>query len=113
MSRAARALWEHIFDQVPTDNGERNQLSVDQFLDTWASLIDYIVKNDQLPALVQDLVDLGFELYSKKNGDEKASIPASSLEQLQKKMGLDSADASEAYKTLTEVCLCPSVLVQF
>ena len=29
------------------------------FLDTWASLIDYIVKNGTLPTLAQDLVNPG------------------------------------------------------
>lgn len=104
LSRAARALWEHVFDQVPSGDGERDKLTLEQFLDTWASLIDYIVKNGQLPTLVQDLVNLGFELYSSKGTDGKASsIPVSAFEQLFQKMNLGRPYALMAYKFLTDV----------
>jgi hypothetical protein len=107
LSRAARALWEHIHDQVPSSSGGRDQLSLDQFLDTWASLIDYIIKNGTLPKLVQDLVDLGFELYSTKDGDKKSpTIPPSAFEKLFKKMNLSHPYAAMAYKFLTDVCAC-------
>ena len=116
LSRAARALWEHINDQVPSEDGKREKLSLEQFLDTWASLIDYIVKNGQLPTLVQDLVNLGFELYSNKGGDGKASsIPVSAFEQLFQKMNLGRPYAQMAYKFLTEVMatVCRRVLDLF
>jgi hypothetical protein len=104
LSRATRALWEHIFDQVPAADGKREKLTLEQFLDMWASLIDYIVKNGQLPTLVQDLVHLGFELYSSKGADGKASsIPISAFEQLFQKMNLGRPYALMAYKFLTEV----------
>ena len=48
LSRAARALWEHIHDQIPSSDGKRDKLTLDQFLDTWASLIDYIIKNGKI-----------------------------------------------------------------
>ncbi|CAF4521929.1 unnamed protein product, partial [Rotaria sp. Silwood2] len=83
LSRTARALWEHIHDQVPLSDGKRDRLSLDQFLDTWASLIDHIVKHGALPGLVQNLVNLGFELYSTTAGHDKSpTIPASAFEQL-------------------------------
>ena len=104
LSRAARALWEHIHDQIPSSDGKRDKLTLEQFLDTWASLIDYIIKNGKLPELVQDLDNLGFELYSTKDGDNKsATIPASSFEKLFQKMNLDQTHAPLAYKALTEV----------
>lgn len=105
LSRAARALWEHIHDQVPSSDGKRDKLTLDQFLDTWASLIDHIMKHGSLPSLVQDLVNLGFELYSKKDSDDKpAYIPLSSFEQLFSKMNLGRSYALIANKFLTEVC---------
>jgi hypothetical protein len=105
LSRAARALWEHIFDQVPANDGQRNQLSFEQFLDTWASLIDYIVKNGRLPGVVQDLVDLGFELYADAGTDGKASVlPVTAFEKLFDKMNLGRPYALMAHKFLTEVC---------
>ncbi len=105
LSRAARALWEHIHDQIPSSDGKRDKLTLEQFLDTWASLIDYIVKNGKLPELVQDLVNLGFELYSTKDGDNKpAAIPASSFEKLFQKMNLDRPYALMAHQFLSEVC---------
>ncbi|CAF1636252.1 unnamed protein product, partial [Adineta ricciae] len=103
LSRAARAFWEHIHDQVPSSDGKRDKVTLEQFLDTWASLIDYFFKNGKLPSLVQDLVDLGFELYSKKDGDgTSSSIPASSFDQLFQKMNLEPRHALVAYTFLTE-----------
>lgn len=80
------------------------------FLDTWASLIDYIVKNGTLPALAQDLVDLGVELYSTKSSDGKTlAIAPTAFEQLFQKMNLGRPFAFMAYKLLSEVCHVRSV----
>ncbi|CAF3065762.1 unnamed protein product [Rotaria socialis] len=103
LSRAARALWEHIHDQVPSPDGEQDQLSLDQFLDTWASLIDYIMQNGKFPGVVQNLVDAGFELYSTKDRDEKPpTIQPSAFEQLFQKMNLGRPYAMMAYTFLSE-----------
>ncbi|CAF2244175.1 unnamed protein product [Rotaria magnacalcarata] len=103
LSRGARALWEHIHDQVPSSDGNQEQLSLDQFLDTWASLIDYIMKNGKFPGVVQNLVDIGFELYSTKDGDEKPpTIQSSAFEQLFQKMNLGRSYAMIAYQFLSE-----------
>ncbi len=81
-------------------------MTSDQFLDTWASLIDYIIKNGKLPNLVQDLVNLGFELYStKEGGSSTPTIPASAFEQLFQKRNLSRPYALMAYQFLTEVCV--------
>jgi hypothetical protein len=78
---------------------------LDQFLDTWASLIDYIIKNGKLPNLVQDLVNLGFELYSTKDDDNKTStIPTGAFEKLFQKMNISRPYALMAHQFLTEVC---------
>lgn len=117
LSRAARALWEHIHDQIPSSDGKRDKLTSDQFLDTWASLIDYIIKNGKIPKLVQDLVDIGFNLYSTKSGDNIApTIPSSAFEKLFQKMNLGHPYALMAHKFLTEVCiffLFPSIMYIF
>ncbi|CAM4947820.1 unnamed protein product [Rotaria socialis] len=103
LSRAARALWEHIHDQVPSPDGEQDKLSLDQFLDTWASLIDYIMQNGKFPGVVQNLVDAGFELYSTKDRDEKPpTIQPSAFEQLFQKMNLGRPYAMMAYTFLSE-----------
>jgi hypothetical protein len=79
---------------------------LDQFLDTWAGLIDYIIKNGKLPNLVQDLVNLGFELYSTKDSDNTTpTIPAAAFEKLFQKMKLDGPSALMAHQALTEVCV--------
>ncbi len=77
---------------------------MNQFLDTWASLIDYVVENNQLPPIIQDLVKLGFELYSTDIGDGKApTIQPQAFDQLFQKMNLSRPYAIMAYKYLTEV----------
>jgi len=79
-------------------------VTLEQFLDTWASLVDYIIKNGKLPDLIQDLVNLGFELYSTTDGDNKTpTIPPSAFEHLFQKMTLGRPFALMAYKFLTEV----------
>lgn len=104
LSRAGRSLWEHIFDQIPSADGKRDQLALEQFLDTWASLIDYIVEHGQLPSLVQDLVDLGFELYSNQDSNASSrSVPVNVFEQLFEKMNLGRPFALMAHKFLTDV----------
>ena len=114
LSRAARALWEHIHDQIPSDDKNRDKLTLDQFLNTWASLIDYIIKNGKLPDLVQDLVNLGFELYSTKSPDSASSvISPSAFEQLFQKMSLGRPYALMAYSFLTEVCTMGTVGCSF
>lgn len=82
----------------------RDQLTLDQFLDTWASLIDYVVRTNQLPPIVQDLVKLGFELYSADSNDgEPATIQPNAFDQLFQKMNLGRTHAILAFKILTEV----------
>lgn len=104
LSRAARAFWEHVHDQIPLSDGKRDQLTLNQFLDTWASLIDYVVRTNQLPPVVQDLVHLGFELYSTEGTDGKpASIQVQAFDQLFQKMNLGRPFAIMAYKYLTDV----------
>ncbi|CAF4876074.1 unnamed protein product, partial [Rotaria sp. Silwood1] len=101
LSRTARALWEHIHDQFLLSDGKRDRLTLDQFLDTWASLIDHIVKHGELPDLVQNLVNVGFELYSTKTNDNKSpTILASAFEQLFQRMNLGRPYALMAYKFL-------------
>jgi hypothetical protein len=64
------------------------------------------MKNEKLPDLVQDLVNLGFELYSIKEGDNNtAAIPASAFDQLFQKMNLSRPYALIAHQFLTEVCI--------
>ena len=105
LSRATRALWEHVLDQVPSSDEKREKITLEQFLDTWASLIDYIVKNGSLPTLAQDLVNLGVELYSTKSTDGKpTAIAPAAFEQLFQKMNLGRPHAFMAYKLLSEVC---------
>ncbi len=88
------------------EDGKRENLTLDQFLDTWASLIDYIIKNGKLPDLVQDLVNLGFELYSTKNpNNNSSSIQPSAFEQLFQKMNLGRPYALLAHQLLSEVCV--------
>jgi hypothetical protein len=86
-------------------DGKRDTLTLDQFLDTWASLIDYVVRTNQLPPIVHDLVKLGFELYSTENSDDKksATIQPTAFDQLFQKMNLGRPYAIMAYKYLTEV----------
>jgi len=104
LSRAARTLWEQIHDQNPTSDNNRDKLTLDQFLDFWASLIDCVVKKGELPDNVQNLVNLGFELYSTKDDNKPAAIPPSSFEKLFQKMGINPPAALMAYQFLTEVC---------
>jgi hypothetical protein len=94
-------------DQLPAADGKRDKITLEQFLNTWASLVDYLVKHGRLPAVVQDLVDLGFDLYSDKGADGKSSsIPVSALEKLFEKMNLGRTFAPMAHNFLTEVsCL--------
>ena len=90
---------------MPSSDGKREKITLEQFLDTWASLIDYIVKNGTLPALTQDLVNLGVELYSTKSSAGKPlSIAPAAFEQLFQKMNLGRPYAFMAYKLLSEVC---------
>ncbi|CAF3149028.1 unnamed protein product [Rotaria socialis] len=103
LSRATRAFWEHVHDQVPLPDGKRDTLALDQFLDAWASLTDYVVRRNQLPPVVQDLVKLGFELYSTDSNDgELATIEPSAFDQLFQKMNLGRSHAIIAYKFLTQ-----------
>jgi hypothetical protein len=95
---------EHIHDQDPLPDGKRDKLTLNQFLDTWASLIDYVVRTNQLPPIIQDLVKLGFELYSTDNGDgTPATIQPQAFDQLFQKMNLGRPYAIMAYKYLTDV----------
>ena len=104
MSRATRVFWEHVHDQVPLPYGSRDKLTLDQFLDTWASLVDYVVRTNRLPPIIQDLVKLGFELYSTDNNDGKSeTIQPIAFDQLFQKMYLGRPYAIMAYKFLTEV----------
>ncbi|CAF4040420.1 unnamed protein product [Rotaria sordida] len=103
LSRATRAFWEHVHDQIPLADGKRNILTLDQFLDAWASLIDYVVRTNQLPSIVQDLVKLGFELYSTDDSHgQPATIQPNAFDQLFQKMNLGRPHAIIAYKFLTE-----------
>ncbi|CAF4098435.1 unnamed protein product, partial [Rotaria magnacalcarata] len=103
LSRATRAFWEHVHDQVPLPDEKRDTLTLDQFLDAWASLTDYVIRRNQLPPVVQDLVELGFELYSTDNNDgELATIEPSAFDQLFQKMNLGRSHAIIAYKFLTQ-----------
>ena len=94
-----------MHDQVPLADGKRDKLTLDQFLDTWASLIDYVVRTNQLPPIIQDLVKLGFELYSTDNNEDSksATIQPAAFDQLFQKMNLGRPYAIMAYKYLTEV----------
>lgn len=103
MSRAARALWEHIHDQVPLADAKRDTLTLDQFLDTWASLADYVIQTNQLPPQVDDLVKLGFELYATEDAAGKQSIDPIAFDRLFQKMNLGRPYAIMAYKLLTDV----------
>lgn len=104
LSRGARDVWEHIFDQLPSTDGKRDSLTSDQFLDTWAGLVDYIVKNGQLPPSVQNLVDQGLDLHGARNGnDNSLSVPQATFDKIFSNMKLDPASASTAYKALTDV----------
>lgn len=102
LSHAARAFWEHVHDEIPLEDGKRDRLTLDQFLDTWASLIDSIVLTNDLPSIVNDLVQLGFELYSTKTDDGKATIQLQAFEQLFQKMNLSRPFAIMAYNYLTD-----------
>ncbi|CAF0836666.1 unnamed protein product [Adineta steineri] len=103
LNRAAKAFWEHVHDQVPLSDGKRDTLTLDQFLDTWAGLIDYVVRTNQLPPIIQDLVKLGFELYSTDNGNDKpTTIQPAAFDQLFQKMNIGRPYAIMAYKYLTE-----------
>jgi hypothetical protein len=86
-------------------DGKRETLTLNQFLDTWASLVDHVLRTNQLPSLVQDLVKLGFELYSTDSQDGKStsSIQTAAFDQLFQKMNLGRPYALMAYKILTEV----------
>ena len=67
-------------------------------------MIDYVVRTNQLPPVVQDLVHLGFELYSIEGTDGKpASIQVQAFDQLFQKMNLGRPFAIMAYKYLTDV----------
>ena len=103
MSRAARALWEHIHDQVPLADGKRDTLTLDQFLDTWASLADHVIQTNQLPPQVDDLVKLGFELYASEDAAGKKSIEPIAFDRLFQKTNLGRPYAIMAYKLLTDV----------
>ena len=106
LSRAARALWEHIHDLVSSADGKRDKLTLDQFLDTWASLVDHAIKNSKVPDLVQDLVNLGFELYATKEGaDKTATVGSSAFKKLFEKMNLTPSFAPMAHQFLTDVCV--------
>lgn len=106
LSRAARAFWEHVHDQIPLDDGNRDKLTLNQFLDTWASLVDYVLRTNKLPPVVQDLVQIAFELYSTDNADGKPpAIQPQAFDQLFQKMNLSRPFAIMAYKYLTDVCL--------
>lgn len=64
------------------------------------------MKNGKFPDLVQNLINLGFELYSKKDGDDKpATIPESAFEQLFDKLNFGQTYARMAYRFLSEVRL--------
>ncbi|CAF1176267.1 unnamed protein product [Rotaria sp. Silwood1] len=103
LSRATRAFWEHIHDQIPLVDGKRDTLTLDQFLDTWASLVDYVVRTNQLPPIVHDLVKLGFELYSTDDYNGVSStIQPSAFDQLFQNMNLSRTHAIMAYQFLTE-----------
>lgn len=106
LSRAARAFWEHVHDQIPLEDGKRDRLTLDQFLDTWASLIDSVVLTNELPSIVNDLVKIGFELYSTESENDKPpSIQPQAFDKLFQKMNLGRPFAIMAYKYLTEVIL--------
>ncbi|CAF1323129.1 unnamed protein product [Adineta ricciae] len=103
LNRAAKAFWDHVHDQVPLPDNKHDTLTLDQFLDTWAGLIDYVVRTNQLPPIVQDLVKLGFELYATDNGNGKsATIQPAAFDQLFQKMNIGRPYAIMAYKYLTE-----------
>jgi hypothetical protein len=94
-----------VHDQLPLPDGKRDTLTLNQFLDTWASLIDYVVKTNRLPPILQDLVKLGFELYSTDNGEGKSpTIQPQAFDQLFQKMNLVRPFAIMAFKHLTDVC---------
>ena len=90
---------------MPLADGKRENLTLDQFLDTWASIADYVVHTNQLPPLVEDLVKVGFELYATDDDAEKhtKSIPPNAFDQLFQKMNLGRPYAIMAYKILTDV----------
>ena len=67
-------------------------------------MIDYVVRTNQLPSIVQDLVHLGFELYTSQESDGKQrSIQVQAFDQLFQKMNLGRPFAIMAYKYLTDV----------
>ena len=101
LERATRALWELIHQEIPLPDENRDQLTLDQALDTWASLIDYINENHRLPVIIEDFIKLGFELYST---DDQTSIQPIAFDQLFHHMELGRPYAIMAYKILTEVC---------
>ena len=100
LERATRALWEWIHDQLPLPENNRDRLTLDQALDTWASLVDYIIEKNHLPSVVEDFVKLGFELYST---DDHTSIQPIAFDQLFHQMQLGRPYALMAFKLLTDV----------
>lgn len=104
MNRATRALWDFIHDQVPSKDGDKNQLSLEQALDTWASLSDFVEKHDRLPSILEDWIKVGFELYSEDNPDAKTkTVSLSAFDELFQKMNLGRPYAIMAFKILTQV----------
>lgn len=100
LERAARALWEHIHDEIPLPDKNRDTLTLEQALDTWSSLVDYIIQNKRLPSVIEDLVKVGFELYSTEG---QTSIQPIALDQLFRQMELGRPYAIMAFKFLSEV----------
>ncbi|KAI0990354.1 hypothetical protein GJ496_010550 [Pomphorhynchus laevis] len=93
----SRVIWDKIKNSYTKDVD--NHLTIDQFLDTWACLRDYINKYDDIPVWLKEWIEVGFKLY---DTEDTGSLKPSIFYALYSKMGLNRIYPAIAFRALTK-----------